>query len=319
MKIVEWHDILNAARFARSSVLAKAWWEVQAAIAATDWPHGSGTFTIYPQSGKKRGQGNGVVPIKIPCVRKLLELGWQRECLPRIRGGVLTCGELDAMKLTKKGGIAFKWETGNISSSHRAINKLLLTLQVGGLLGGFLVVPSNADPSQHQQLQSEPRGDGARAFCVGAAWIGRTRAAGTPPTALSALKSQEDNPGTVQHPPGVFIVSTSSFFTTSKSEFTNCRTPPIRLQCLHGTALVQDKNLRMGLDAVNLAGMGDHAHLRRHGNPVRRHFSAARLRQGRLDWVRGRHCDGDRLAHRGLLQDRREASLAMGKEFITET
>jgi hypothetical protein len=72
MKIVEWHDILNAARFARSSVLAKAWWEVQTAIAATDWAHGSGAFTIYPQSGKNRWQGNGVVPIKAPCVRKCL-------------------------------------------------------------------------------------------------------------------------------------------------------------------------------------------------------------------------------------------------------
>ena len=25
-----------------------------------DWPPGSGRFTIYPQSGKKRGEGNGV-------------------------------------------------------------------------------------------------------------------------------------------------------------------------------------------------------------------------------------------------------------------
>src|SRR5579884_1383889 len=39
--------------------------------------------------------------------------------------------------------LAFEWETGNISSSHRAMNKLLLTLKLGGLIGGFLVVPSD--------------------------------------------------------------------------------------------------------------------------------------------------------------------------------
>jgi hypothetical protein len=143
MKIVGVEDLLNSDRFDLSPELQRAWGDVQQAILATDWPHGSGSFTIYPQSGKKRGEGNGVVPIKIPCVRKLIELGWKDECLPVIPGGVLDCGDLDAMLLTPNGSVAFEWETGNISSSHRAINKLLLTLQVGGLLGGFLVVPSD--------------------------------------------------------------------------------------------------------------------------------------------------------------------------------
>src|SRR6185437_13240758 len=39
--------------------------------------------------------------------------------------------------------IAFEWETGNISSSHRAINKLLMGLKFGGIVGAILVVPSN--------------------------------------------------------------------------------------------------------------------------------------------------------------------------------
>jgi hypothetical protein len=144
MKIVATHDLLNSHRFKSTPELKRAWRHVRQAIAATDWPHGSGRFTIYPQSGKKRGEGNGVVPIKIPCVRKLISLGWQDECLPTMPGGVLACGDLDAMLLTPAGAVAFEWETGNISSSHRAINKLLLTLQVGGLLGGFLVVPSDS-------------------------------------------------------------------------------------------------------------------------------------------------------------------------------
>src|SRR6266513_391176 len=143
MKLIEYHDILNESRFADAPELAKAWTDVEAAIKATDWPHGSGRFTIHGESGKKRGKGNGVVPIKIPCIRKLKSLGWQQECLPEILGDVPTCGDLDAVLDTPAGAVVLEWETGNISSSHRAINKLLLTLQRGGILGGILVVPSD--------------------------------------------------------------------------------------------------------------------------------------------------------------------------------
>lgn len=105
--------------------------------------HGSGKFLIYPQSGKKRGEGNGVLPIKKPCLEKLRSFGWEIEKLPKMEQGVLTTGDLDALKRTRSGFIGFEWETGNVSSSHRAINKLLLSLKVGGIKGGFLVVPSD--------------------------------------------------------------------------------------------------------------------------------------------------------------------------------
>lgn len=82
------------------------------------------------------------MPIKIPCIRKLKEFGWRTEELPKLPAGVLTTGDLDALQETAIGNIGFEWETGNISSSHRAINKLVLTLHRGGILGGFLVVPS---------------------------------------------------------------------------------------------------------------------------------------------------------------------------------
>ena len=39
--------------------------------------------------------------------------------------------------------MAFEWETGNISSSHRALNKLFLTMKETKTIGSFLVVPSN--------------------------------------------------------------------------------------------------------------------------------------------------------------------------------
>jgi len=143
MKIVEYCDILSKGTFPTSKAWKKAGVDVEKAIKATDWPHGSGKFTIYPESGKKRGEGNGVVPIKIPCIHMLEKFGWEIENLPKIEDGVLGTGDLDALFKSDSGFIGFEWETGNISSSHRAINKLLLTLQKGGIKGGILVVPSD--------------------------------------------------------------------------------------------------------------------------------------------------------------------------------
>jgi len=143
MKLLEYHDIVNSQLFKTSATLAQAWKEVKEAIKLTDWPHGSGTFTIYPESGKKRGQGNGVKLIKVPCMKALQARGWKVERLPDIESTVLGTGDLDALKLTNEGYIAFEWETGNISSSHRALNKLFLAMQETNALGSFLVVPSN--------------------------------------------------------------------------------------------------------------------------------------------------------------------------------
>lgn len=136
-------DLLNGQLFETSQELAAAWGDIQAAIAKTDWPYGSGKFTIYPESGKASGKGNGVKPIKVPCIAELSVRGWQTESLPNIDGKILTSGDLDALRETASGYILFEWETGNVSSSHRAINKLLMAMQETNILGGFLVVPSD--------------------------------------------------------------------------------------------------------------------------------------------------------------------------------
>lgn len=39
---------------------------------------------------------------------------------------------------------ALEWETGNISSTHRALNKMTLGLLKGLLIGGVLIVPTRA-------------------------------------------------------------------------------------------------------------------------------------------------------------------------------
>lgn len=87
--------------------------------------------------------GNGVTPIKRPCLIQLNYYGWITERLPDIGSTVMETGDLDALKRVGDQFIAFEWETGNISSSHRAVNKLLLAMQETNTLGSFLVVPSN--------------------------------------------------------------------------------------------------------------------------------------------------------------------------------
>lgn len=142
MKIVEEIAVIDKGPFARGRVWHRCLAQVRRAIRCTDWPHGSGRFTIYPESGKKRGMGNGVLPIKYPCIRALGDYGWRVEGLPAIPDSVLTTGDLDALWLGRTGNVGFEWETGNVSSSHRALNKLVLTILLGGLKGGILVVPS---------------------------------------------------------------------------------------------------------------------------------------------------------------------------------
>jgi hypothetical protein len=110
-------------------------------VKAVDWPPGTGKFTIYPQRGKKRGEGNGVRPIKEQCLRHLLSNGWRTE--QAVDAGEFTrLGDVDAILITKSGRIAFEWETGNISSSHRALNKMAIGLMRGVLVAAILVVPS---------------------------------------------------------------------------------------------------------------------------------------------------------------------------------
>jgi hypothetical protein len=51
-------------------------------------------------------------------------------------------GDLDAVLTGPAKPIVVEWETGNISSSHRSINKLTLLLKTQIISAGVLVVPS---------------------------------------------------------------------------------------------------------------------------------------------------------------------------------
>ena len=100
------------------------------------WPVGSDSFTIYPVKKK-----NGVKPIKTGLLASLRDEGWTIEA-PAEFGGTRNPGHYDAMLQTAYGPVALEWETGNISSSHRSLNKMALALRKSLLAAGVLVVPT---------------------------------------------------------------------------------------------------------------------------------------------------------------------------------
>lgn len=141
MKIVREETLLSCGKYAASAEWKKTRASLYKAIREVDWPRGSGTFTIHPESGKGRGQGNGVTPIKLGLMEELKGQGWKLE-QPLDIAILKRPGKLDAVLYTDYGPVALEWETGNISSSHRALNKMALGLMKGVLAAGILVVPS---------------------------------------------------------------------------------------------------------------------------------------------------------------------------------
>jgi hypothetical protein len=142
MKIVQTEFLIKTGPFSSSYEWEKIYEEIQQAIKAIVWPKGKRRFTIFPQSGKKRGEGNGVKPIKDAFCLKLKQKGWDLETrLPIAKRR--NPGPIDATKrLSEDQFFAAEWETGNISSSHRALNKMALGIKQEILKGGILVLPT---------------------------------------------------------------------------------------------------------------------------------------------------------------------------------
>ena len=136
MKIVQEVSLISRGNFEESQEWGVIKNEIRSAIDAIVWPVGASKFTINPAS-----HGNGVKPIKNACMAALQDsFGWQLET--EIRFATRARGRVDATKILDNHLFAFEWETGNISSSHRAVNKLVLGILRGTFLGTALVLPS---------------------------------------------------------------------------------------------------------------------------------------------------------------------------------
>jgi hypothetical protein len=141
MKLVGMEVLIDKGHFSASQEWTRIRGQIEDSIRAIEWSPGSGSFTIYKQSGKKRGEGSGVKPIKDAFVAKLESYGWELEKRLDI-ATVRTPGRIDATYRIGDKFFAVEWETGNISSSHRALNKMALGIIKGILLGGILILPT---------------------------------------------------------------------------------------------------------------------------------------------------------------------------------
>ncbi len=139
--------LINSDYYADHPACVAALAEIRVAVAEVVWPPGANTFTIFPQSGKKSGEGNGVVPIRTSFILALERQGWHKEVLFPIETDPdgAKFGSMDAAKsFGDEPPFLVEWETGNISSSHRALNKMALGLIAGVVSGAVLVVPTRA-------------------------------------------------------------------------------------------------------------------------------------------------------------------------------
>jgi hypothetical protein len=127
VRFVDWHVLVDDG-FGATPEFAWVEQDILDGIAAIRWPPGSADFAIPP--GKHL---NGVTPIKDAFVEHLKGQGWVPEH-----------ARFDAHLDFGNGTLPFavEWETGNVSSSHRAVNRLALGMQEGRISGGVLVLPT---------------------------------------------------------------------------------------------------------------------------------------------------------------------------------
>jgi len=134
-------------------------------IQSIDFPEGSRTLTLRRKTKRPDNQWNrnGVVYLKWRFLDHIVEKeGWRAEVgldlgksrtppdlrlypgLQAYREPITSeLGDFDLVTTAPQGSlVAIEWETGNISSSHRSMNKLAIALALGKVQAGVLVVPS---------------------------------------------------------------------------------------------------------------------------------------------------------------------------------
>jgi len=145
VRLIKWETIVDKPHAAFERVRERIFEDIRRAIEMVVWPPGASTFTIHAQSGKKRGEGNGVKPIKDAFVAVLEVRGWIPEKdYPKVDPALRPPGPFDAF-FTLPSILPFvaEWETGNVSSSHRAVNKIMMGMMNDECItGGVLVLPT---------------------------------------------------------------------------------------------------------------------------------------------------------------------------------
>jgi len=134
MRIDNEYFFIDLGDFSRSDEFSKILQELRSAIQTVTW-HSKDRFIINPTK-----RGNGVFPIKLNFIKKLESYGWESERRMSFARGMRP-GPVDIVKETKYGIFAVEWETGNISSSHRALNKIAVGIIQDFIIGGIVILP----------------------------------------------------------------------------------------------------------------------------------------------------------------------------------
>ncbi|MGG0403198.1 restriction endonuclease [Priestia megaterium] len=123
-----------------NSIYEQAYKEVVTAISSTVWPIGSNVFAI----NNSVKNANGVVPLKEKCYIELENTyDWFREKpLNVLKIEKQKGGPIDVYKEFNSGErIGLEFESGNIASAHRSMNKLLLGINRNELDLGIILMP----------------------------------------------------------------------------------------------------------------------------------------------------------------------------------
>lgn len=153
MRITEWIVIHDTQGYSETEDFKELEAMITNAILGMHNPPGSGKFLLRPSSagkvddvtrkklGKLSGKTvNGVKAIKEPFIDYLTAIsGWKTE--EKVDLGL---GECDVVYFYDDERLPFivEWETGNISSTHRAVNRILSSIMRGMASGGVLILPS---------------------------------------------------------------------------------------------------------------------------------------------------------------------------------
>ena len=137
MKLITKEVLFDQGNFSSTPEWERIQQDVEESIKKVTWPENSKKFTINPTN-----KGNGVKPIKLSFCDKIEKKGWELETRMSIATRSAPGPLYATIRLRNDSVFAVEWETGNISSSHRALNKMSLGIRNGILIGGILVLPT---------------------------------------------------------------------------------------------------------------------------------------------------------------------------------
>lgn len=137
LRVIETIRVLGKGSLAPSDEWRSIRASVVSSLTKVVWPEGSADFAINPSRKQ-----NGVKPITGLAAEHLKALGWEL-CVKWPIDESKSPADMDGAFRSSAGLVAFEWETGNIASAHRSMNKMCLGLYLGALAGGILAISSN--------------------------------------------------------------------------------------------------------------------------------------------------------------------------------